>query len=86
LERLATMPRRCVAALWRNALDTFAALLTLALGFSLVGLVLVVAIPLVALASLGWKILRHLVESDRLDPGPTALASVATRIERGCRT
>jgi hypothetical protein len=47
---LETMPRAWVAV--RIAPDAFAAPLALALGFSLVGVVLVVAIPLVALALL----------------------------------
>ena len=37
---LATMPRSCVADVRRNASDFFGALLALALGFSLVGMVL----------------------------------------------
>ena len=56
---LATMPRSRVAVTCRNASDFFGALLALALGFSLVGMVLVLAIPLIAVASLGWTILRR---------------------------
>jgi hypothetical protein len=39
---------------WLGSLDALAAFVALALGFFLVGLVLVVAFPLVFLASSGW--------------------------------
>ena len=53
---------------FRNAPDVFAALLSLNLGFALVGVVLVVAIPVVALMSLAWRIFNRLLKTDRL-PG-----------------
>lgn len=43
-----------------QSLDALAALAALALGFALVGLVLVVALPLVSLASGGWTTLTRL--------------------------
>jgi hypothetical protein len=46
-----------------GSLDALAALVALALGFSLVGLVLVVAFPLVSLVSGGWITLRRLFQT-----------------------
>jgi hypothetical protein len=43
--------------------DAFAAFLALSMGFSLVGVVLVVAFPLVALASFGWTILQRSLQT-----------------------
>jgi hypothetical protein len=61
---LATGPR-ARASLRRMAPEVFAALLFLALGFSLVGVALIVAIPLVALVSLGWTILGRFLTTSR---------------------
>jgi hypothetical protein len=44
-------------------LDAVVALVALALGFSLVGLVLIVAFPLVSLISGVWRTLRHLCQT-----------------------
>jgi hypothetical protein len=61
---LTTGPRGRVAAR-RVAPDVFGAFVFLALGFSLVGVALVVAIPLVALASLAWTILGRFIPTSR---------------------
>jgi hypothetical protein len=51
-----TLKRPDAPGWFRNAPDVFAALLSLTLGFALVGVVLVVAIPVVALMSLACTI------------------------------
>jgi hypothetical protein len=68
LESLATPPRRWTAALSRNVSDAFAGVLALVLGFALVGAVLVVAIPVVALVSLSRTLFNQLLRADRLRP------------------
>jgi hypothetical protein len=63
-----TLKRPDAPGWFRKAPDVFAALLSLTLGFALVAVVLLVAIPVVVLVSVAWTILNRLLKTDRL-PG-----------------
>ena len=61
LEGVTPMPNGSLGVIQRGSLDVLAALIALTLGLSLVAVLLVVAFPLIALASSGWR-LKALVQ------------------------